>query len=213
MTVQRPAVGAGAGRSGRGRERGQVHLADLVADEGLRGLGRWGQDAAAAVVHRAEQRRRHPAAGRRVEGVDGQLGGEPGPGLAVRQQHGGGGEAVTAGVRALPHLARPRRGRLEGDGPAAYGAADVAPGVRAHQQGRFARGRQRRQRRQRRAEVAVRERVERQPEQLRGVGDVAGEQPRGPARPPATRTRREVGWWASACWPGRRISSSRPPAS
>ena len=97
---------------------------------------------------------------------------------AVGQHHGGGGEAVTAGVRALPHLPRPRCGRLEGDGPAADGAADVAPGVGAHQQGRFARARERRQGRQRRPRVPGRERVEGQPSSSAAVGDVAGEQPR-----------------------------------
>ena len=132
----------------------------------------------------------------------------------MRQQHGGGGEPVTAGVRALPHLARPCRRCLEGDGPAADGAARRRAGrsctpagpVRAREPAPAAPPAPRRGRRDASASNG-------RPSRSRGVGDVTGEQPGRPVRPPATRTRREVGWWASACWPGRRISSSRPPAS
>ena len=116
------------------------------------------------------------SAGRGVQGGDGQRGAEPRPGLPVRQQHGGGGEPVTAGVRALPHLARPFGRCLQGHGPATDGAAHVASGVGAHQQGRLGGGNERRQRRANGVEVTVREGVEGQPEQVGRLGDVAGEQ-------------------------------------
>ena len=131
----------------------------------------------AAVVERAEQLGRRVTGEARLEHPGRALLVEPGIRLAPRQQHGGRGEAMAAGVRDLPHPAgrHPRRGG--GERPPAHGAAHVAPAVGAHEQGRLGVAGSRQRRGDERT-AAAGERAPVETEQLAGVGDLGLEQPR-----------------------------------